>query len=217
MEKINRIEVRRKSLIARPFEIIKYNQEGKQSKYNLSEELFPSMNAYDRAEDYEKAKQAGNPLPLNSIQLINLLEDVGMSENSELKNYIHDSLRKNWIATTSVVGYNPEGQKDRTFHNWKTSDSYSKIGDIVGEDGWIKEVDNPNALELILKTKDIKNLNKISNTINSTPMYFWRINSKPSEKVESVVRFDASSDGLILDADRYLSSGDPAFLVGQVE
>ncbi len=64
-----------------------------------------------------------------------------------------------------------------------------------------------------MKTKDIKKLNKISNAINSTEMYLWRLNSKPKEKNERVIRFIASNGGLGLSAVRDLSGEDPAFLV----
>lgn len=198
------------------FEISKYDAEGKASKYKLLERLSSSMTQDKLAEFYESEKQKGNPLPLNSIQVMEILEDTANSKDSELKNYIHKSLRGNWINTLSRVIYKPVEEKDVTIHNCGTSDEYSITGDIVGKDGWIKDINNSNALESILKTKDIKKLNEISNTINSTPMYFWRINSKPSKKTERVVRFVAYDVGLGLYADGVLFVEYPAFLVEQI-
>ncbi|MDP2672489.1 MAG: hypothetical protein Q8O84_01615 [Nanoarchaeota archaeon] len=185
--------------------------------YRLMENLSPSMTQNKLAEFYEEQKQKGNPLPLNSIQMIGLLEDTANSEDNELKNYVHRSLRNNWLNTLTGVIYNPAGQKDETIHNYGTSDAYSIIGDIVGNDNWIEKIDNPNALESLLKTNDIKKLNEISNKINKTPMYFWRVNSKPSKKTESAVRFYANDDRLRLDANWDLSCECPAFLVEKVE
>ncbi len=199
------------------FEISKYNEKGKEIKYRLLDKLSSSMTQDKLAEFYESEKKKGNPLPLNSIQVMELLEDTANSNNNELKNYVHKSLRENWLNTLSRVIYNPAGKKDETIHNYGTSDSYSIIGDIVGNDNWIKDIDNKNALESLLKTNDVENLNKISNEVNQTPMYFWRLNSKPSEKTDRVVRFDADVFRLFLYAYRLLSDEYPAFLVERVE
>lgn len=186
--------------------------------YRLIDKLAPSMSQDKLAEFYEKAKKAGNPLPLNSIQMMELLEDTAMSGDNELKNYVYDCLRNNWLNTLSRVIYNPAGEKDATIHNYGTSDAYSIVRDIVGKDGWIENIDNPNALESILKTKDINKLNEISNLINSTSMYFWRINSKkPQEKVECVVRFFVSGGRLSLNAGWDPTLEYPTFLVEQVK
>jgi hypothetical protein len=175
------------------------------------------MNQDKLAEFYEEQKQKGNPLPLNSIQTLGLLEDAGMSENPELKNYIHNSLRNFWINTLSRVIYNPIGEQDKTIHNYGTSDAYSILRDIVGQDGFITDINNQNALESLLKTKDIKKLNEISKSINSTAMYFLRLNSKPKEKDELIVRFGANAGGLGLIASGNLSDSNPAFLVERIE
>jgi len=81
----------------------------------------------------------------------------------------------------------------------------------------ISSIDNPDALESLLETKDIEIINKTSNAINKTPMYFLRLNSKPSQKIERVVLFGALDGGLGLNAYRYLSVEYPAFLVEQVK
>ena len=208
------VKVERAPLVARPFKIIKYDSNGNVSKkYFLMDTLSPSKNAIDRAEDYEIRKKAGDPNYLSSIGTREILEDVANSGNSELQNYVRDSLRKYWIATTSVVEYNPKNQKDEVFHNWKTSDEYSLIRSIVGRDGFIMEIDNSESLESLVGTDDVKKLHEISNVINDSQMYLLRFNSKPSEKTKSVVRFGALDDRLYLDADGNLSDEIPAFLV----
>ncbi len=199
------------------FEISKYNEKGKAVKYRLLDKLSSSMTQDKLAEFYESEKKKGNPLPLNSIQVMELLEDTANSKNAELKNYIQKSLKENWINTLTRVIYKPVEEKDVTIHNHGTSDSYSITGDIVGNDNWIKDINNQNALESLLKTKDVEKLNKISDKINQTPMYFWRLNSKPSEKTESVVGFGADVDRLNLSANWFLFNEDPAFLVERIE
>lgn len=219
MSKIIKLKVKHVLPSAGYFEICKYNKKGKSVKYKLLDRLNPLMTQENLAEFYEFEKKKGNPLPLNSIQFMELLEDTADSENNKLKNYVHKSLKENWINTLTRVIYNPIGKKDETIHNYGTSDSYSIIGDIVGEDNWIKNINNKNALESLLKINDVEKLNKISNAINQTPMYLWRLNSKTSEKQESVVRFDAYGGVGRLDLSAYgdPSDQDPAFLVERVE
>lgn len=186
------------------------------SVYRLMEKMTSSMNQDKLAEYYNIEKSKGNPVPMNSIQHLELFNDAVKSGNKELINFLQEGLRRG-LNTLTRVGYNPAGKEDEVTHTYGTFDAYSVFGDIVGKDGWIKDVDNPNALELLLKTKDIKLLNEISNKINSTPMSFWRIDSKPSEKIERVVRFYADDNKLDLDADRYLRNEGPAFLVEKIK
>ncbi len=106
------------------FEISKYNEKGKKIKYRLLEKLSSSMTQDDLALYYEDAKKKGNPLPLNSIQVMELLEDTANSENNELKSYVRKSLKENWINTLTRVIYKPVEEKDEVIHNYRTSDSY---------------------------------------------------------------------------------------------
>jgi len=182
------------------------------SVYRLMEKMTPIMTQDKLAELYNEEKPKGNPIPINSIQHIGLFNDAVKSGNKDLMNYLQKGLRE-WPNTLTRGIYNPIGKEDEIIHNYGTSDAYSVIGDIIGDNNLIKDINNPNALESLLKTKDIKMLNKISNSINQTPMYFWRFNSKPSEKVEHVVGFYAGDDRLGLNANRDLCYGYPAFLV----
>jgi len=186
------------------------------SVYRLMEEMTNPMIQDKLAELYNKEKPQGKPVPMNSIQHIELFNDAMNSGDSDLLNFLQKGLQKGRITLTRVI-YNPFGEEDETIHNYGTSDSYSIIGDIVGNNNWIHDINSSNALELLLKTKDIKMLNKISHSINQTPMYLWRLNLKPSEKDECVVGFDANDDKLYLTADGSLYDEYPAFLVEQVK
>jgi len=192
------------------------HEEGKTHTYKLLDKMTPAMTQDKLAEFYESEKQKGNPLPLNSIQTFELLQDAVISGDSDLMNHLQKDLRRG-VNTLSRAIYNPLGKDDETIHNYGTSDVYTIIRDIVGRDGFIDSIDNPDALESLLGTKDIKNINKISNAINKTPICFMRVNSKPSQKIERVVRFDASSDWLFLDAFGDLSYEYPAFLVEKIK
>lgn len=197
------------------FEITRH-EKGKTCTYRLLDKMTPAMTQDKLAEIYESEKQKGNPLPLNSIQTFELLEDAVKSRDSDLINFLQKGLQR-WVNTLSRVIYNPLGKEDKTIHNYGTSNAYTITRDIVGRDDWISSIDNLDALKSFLGTKDIKNINKISNAINQTPMYFWRLNSKPSQAVERVVRFNSLGDRLYLNAYGNLSDENPAFLVGKVK
>ncbi|MBU2612773.1 MAG: hypothetical protein KKB62_03575 [Nanoarchaeota archaeon] len=180
-------------------------------KYRLLEKMTPSMTQDELAELYEVEKKKGNPLPLNSIQMFEIMEDAVKSGDKNLMNHIQKGLQM-WPNTLSRVIYNPKGE-DEVIHWYGTSDEEKMKGHLVGKDGFIKNINNPNALEFLLGTSDIKRINGVTNSINKTPMYFWRFNSKPNERTERVVGFDAGGGRLYLDADRCLSGEIPAFLV----
>lgn len=186
------------------------------SVYRLIEKMTAPMRQDELAEFYESEKKKGNPLPMSSIQHIELVNDAVKSGNKDLMNYLQKGFRK-WPGTLTRVIYNPIGEEDETIHNYGTSDAYSIIGNVVGRDDWIKDIDNPNALESLLKTKDIKILNEISNAINQTSMYFSRLNSKPAKKTEATARFYANDDGFNFSAGWSLSDESPAFLVVQIK
>ncbi len=186
------------------------------SVYRLMEKMTNPMNQDKLAEFSEIEKEKGNPVPMNSIQHIELFDDAVKSGNPNLLNFLQKGLQRLPNTLTRVV-YNLAGKEDETIHNYGTSYSYSIIGDIVGRDGWIKNINNVNALELLLKTKDIERLNEISKSINKTPMYLWRLNSKPLKRQEHVVRFVASSGRVNLNANGSFFSENPAFLVERVK
>jgi hypothetical protein len=197
------------------FEISGVNYKGNIHTYRLYTKMTDLMNQDELAKFYETEKQKGNPYPMDSILHFSIFDSARKSKTEELLNFIHSGLRK-YPVTLSRVIYNPL-EKDKIIHNYKTSDAYSLNGNIVGEDGWIKDIKDKKSLELLIGIKDINKLNKISQNINQTLMYIWRVNSKPSEKIESAVWFDAGGGRLILYVDRDLSGGLPAFRVLQID
>jgi hypothetical protein len=197
------------------FEISEVNYKGKIHTYKLYTKMTNPMNQYKLAEFYENEKQKGDPYPMDSILHFSIFDSAVKSGDKDLMNLIQLGLRK-YPNTLSRVIYNPSG-KDKVLHNYGTSDSYSLIGNISGPNGWIKGINDKKSLELLTGIKDVNKLNKISQDINGTLMSFWRVNSKPSEKIERVVGFSAGDGGLNLDAYGDPLGGCPAFRVEQVD
>jgi len=186
------------------WEITGVKYKGNLHTYRLSDKMTEPMNQNKLAEFYEKEKQKGNPYPLDSILHFSIFDSA-----------VKSGLRK-YPNTLSRVIYNPLS-KDNVIHNYGTSDVYSLNGDVIGEDGWITNINNKKSLELLTGIKDIKKLNKISQGVNQTQMGLWRVSSKPSEKIERVVRFDDYGGGLGLSAGGLPSGVFPAFLVEKVD
>ena len=197
------------------FEISGVNYKGNPHTYRLYNKMTNSMNQDKLAEFYEKEKKEGNPHPMDSILHFSIFDSAVKSGDKDLMNFIQSGLRK-YPNTLSRVIYN-HSSKDKIMHNYGTSDYYALTGDIVGEDCLVADIKDKKSLELLTGIKDIEKLNKISQGINKTPMYLWRVNSKPSEKIERVVRFVADDDRLSLLAGRYPSYEFPAFRVLQVD
>jgi len=88
---------------------------------------------------------------------------------------------------------------------------------LVGKDGWIKDISDKEVLTAIFGTEDIKKINEVFQWINQTNAYLWRLNSKPSKRDERVVGFGALSGGLFLSCDGYPAGRYPAFRVLKVD
>lgn len=198
------------------FKISGVNYKGNIHTYRLYDKMTSSMNQDKLAKFSREQKEEGNPYAIGIPQFLAICEAGVKSGNAGLMNSLHKELRKYPNFLSRVID-NPSPLKDKTIHEYGMPDEYSLEGDIVGEDGWIKDIDNKKSLELLTEIKNINKLNKISQRINQTPMYLWRVNSKPSEKIESVVGFGANNDRLSLLAYGSLSNEYPAFRVLQVD
>ena len=102
-----------------------------------------------------------------------------------------------------------------------------KLVCIVGSGGFVSELSDKTVLEKIIGTQDTQKINEISQYVNGTDTYLWRLNSngtdcyffrlKPRPKDERVARFDADGDGLGLDCARHPRVEGPAFRVLRVD
>jgi len=157
--------------------------------YKLMKKMSSPMTQNELAEIYEKGKSKGKPIPMNSIQHIELFEDAVKSGFNELINFFGENLQNNPITLTRVI-YN-SCKKDEVIHNYGTSDAYTLVGDIVGEDGYIERLSNKEVLKSLLGTKDISKLDKIFNGIYpASKMFLRRVNAKFDDaSFESVINF----------------------------
>ncbi len=143
------------------------------------------------------------------------MQDAVTSKNTSLINHLHTTFRKNYIRALSVASYSSIKSENGIIHNYNTYDEFFEQGIVLGPN---ENVNNLNlkqrkALDLILKQKDLRTLNKVSQAINQTPFHLWRLNSKPSEKIQRGVVFDAVADRFFVDACWSLSDSDPAVRV----
>lgn len=178
--------------------------------------MTPAMTQDKLSELYEREKQKGNPHPTDAplIQAIITRGYDFRNQNRTQAEKLRDFLQKGFRIfpnTLTRVSYSPSG--DRVVHNHGTSDEYSINGNVVGPSGWMKYILDKRVLESLLGTKDVKKINKVSQWVNGTDSYLWRLNSKPTQKDERVVGFDADDCGLVLDCDWDPLNEYPAFRV----
>ena len=191
---------------------------GKTRKLHFFEQMTPPLNSEQLAEHYEKAKEKENPRPANFREVWETatlgydLQATFPEQAESLRNTLQNGMRR-YANTTTVVAYNPEGQKDELIHNYQTSDAYSVNGEFVGKDSLIQNVQPFSLLEAILGTRDIAEINNIAQWLNNTPAYLWRVNSKPQERDERVAGFGAFSGRLDLYCSWGLHYQYPAFRV----
>jgi len=177
---------------------------GKTANYRIFEKMALAMNPDDLINYSIKEKEKGNPYlgsaPLN-MALFSRAEELS-HKNIEgidsLRNFFRRGLEK-FPYTLSRAVYNPQGEIDKAVHNYGTSDEYVLEENLVGKDGWIKDISDKEVLTAIFGTEDIKKINEVFQWINQTNAYLWRLNSKPSKRDERVVGFDASPGRLLLD------------------
>ena len=194
---------------------------GETTDYRLFEEMTPAMNQEQLAELYEKEKQKGNPYPTDVPLIWAIctsaynLRNENPKTSKKLKNLLENNFKKYPNILTKII-YNLSG-KDKIIHNYKTSDQYSLDGKVVGSDGWIENIADKKVLEFFLGTSNIEQINKVSQWINNTNVYFWRLNSNPKTKDERVARFSAVQGRLGFDCCGSLLFKYPAFRVLKVD
>ncbi len=194
---------------------------GKTGTYGLFEQMTPEMNQEQLAELYEQEKQKGNPHPTDAPLLWAIctsafaLKNENLETSKKLRNLLKDSFRTFPNTLTRII-YNPPGE-DKIIHNYRTSDEYSLDGKVVGLNSWIDEILDKNILEKLLGTQDVPKINNVSQWINGSNKYIWRLNN-PKTKDERVAKFDAFADGRFdFYCDRDLLGEYPAFRVLKVD
>lgn len=195
---------------------------GKTATYRVYEEMSPAMNHEELIQYHINEKEKGNPFigsaPLNMAIFLRAYElsKKNIEGIDGLKDFFKKGVQK-FPSTLSRAVYMPEGEKDRVIHNYGTPEEYTLKENILGEDNWIENISDKKVLTALFGTRDTKKINNFSQWLNGTEGYLWRLNSKPSEKDERVVRFVASSYRLDLNACRNPLDQYPAFRVERIE
>jgi len=176
------------------------------------ENLSDSMN-YEEIQEFDaRAREAGTAQAI-SLPLIMSTARQGLREgNNDYLNYLQESFKKcpNFF---SIIDYNPEGQKDKIIHYEGTPDEYSFKGNFVGPDKLIEEVEDTRTTYALTGIKGTSLLHKISQSVNQTPGFLWRVNEKPLETDRWTMRLYANGGRLYFGAYRNPLSRLPVFRV----
>ncbi|MEA3413963.1 MAG: hypothetical protein U9Q99_00345 [Nanoarchaeota archaeon] len=185
--------------------------DGKTFKYaKVFKELEEPMNYEEIISHNIEAFEKGTPIIPSIPFYLDLLE-AGIN-NNDFKNFNRKKLRKNFINFHTAIEYYPEGKKDKIIHFEKTPWEIFYEREFTGENNLIKQIKDNKTIEFF-SGKEINSLNNISNKINETDSYFWRLNPKPLSIEKKVGWFYADSDWLSLVAFGSLSGRRSVFLV----
>ena len=183
------------------------NYRGKIWNIDLSKSLLDNGNAKTQDEWAEYSKQAKQnnefyvgDMPLYYAVFTALFNQKDKPESQEARDFIQEQMREKWLMTLTRIAYQPKG-KDKIIHNYNLLDEYKIRENMVGEDKFIESGDGL-ALNAILGTDNINEINQVYQFINGTKGYIWRLNFKPKNIDERVARFSADSDGAGLDCYR---------------
>ena len=194
---------------------------GETGNYRVFERMTPAMTQDKLAELYQGEKPKGNPHPMDSVLYFAIslagynLRNESPEGAEHLRQFLRESFRK-YPNTLSRIIYN-SSEKDKIIHNYRTSDEYALDSEVVGQDGWITKIPDKQILESLLGTDNVDKINKVSNWINGTNGYLWRLNSKPENKEERVVRFGADDNWFYLYCNGNPHDECPAFRVLRIE
>ena len=180
---------------------------------DLSKTLLPSKTQDEHAEHRLNAKSG--EFYLEDISLYYALVAALYSNRGsqsfkdqieEARQFIKESILKNWLMTLTRIGYNPNGN-DLIIHNYHQPDEWGvKIDTFVGPDGYLNDVSTTNAerpLQALLGTQQNANeINSVYNWLTGGNAYIWRVNLHPEKFDERVAGLSAGSDRAYLSCRR---------------
>ena len=195
---------------------------GESRNYHVFEKMTSAMN-HNRLIEYSMSeKEKGNPFVEDSIWTWAIFSRAYELRNKHPEDI--ERLRKNlqlclkqYPNTLTRAVYNPEGVIDKAVHNYGTPDEYILNGNLVGKDNWVNKIEDKEVLTSIIGEENTDKLNQVSQWLNNTDAYLWRLNSKPSQQDERVVGFSALSGGLIFGCYWYPADRYPAFRVLRID
>ena len=140
------------------------------------------------------------------------LRETHPDKSGRFRNFVQGVLRSQYPYTTTSVDYVPE-EKDIVWGYKGTSDKYSVSENIIGPDREIVSVD-AEAVTALTSNSNLEQVKNVLSWINGkTPVWIWRVNSKPKTLDERAVGLGAGSVRLGLGADGYPAVLYPAFRV----
>jgi serine/threonine protein kinase len=105
----------------------------------------------------------------------------------EDRKWLKDLFRRYWLMTGTQAIYQPDGSGGIIQGLGRDDMSLVEIPQLVGPDGWLKDMNSNPAIENILGTDDLNYVNSNFKKISGKNSYFWRINQKPSKVHERPV------------------------------
>jgi len=183
----------------------------KQGDYILFEELAPAATQSDLA------KISGVQSVPAYFEVFRAMYDLRNSgeDIEKARLFVREVMRTRFPNTLTRVAYMPEGNKDIVMHGYGTSNRKERQVEFVGRDGEIQNVSSTRAC-LALTGKKPDEVKEIMDWLNGTSYTgLWRVNAKPIQREERVVRFVANSDGSFLYCDVDPAVQYPAFRVSR--
>lgn len=171
------------------------NYNGKISDYELSKNLLDSATQDEYIKNYLIAKQNNGfhcaDMPLQ-YAIFKALHDSNSTEKEDARLFIQKSMREKYLMTLTRILYKPTKKTpDKVVHNYGLpNEEYIKAVDFVGPDRELI-LDDKNVLEALLLTNDTDEVKNVLKWINQTPVWIWRLNSKPNKLDGRVARFYA--------------------------
>ena len=111
----------------------------------------------------------------------------------EARKFLHKMCKSDWFVTLSRIKYKTQG-KDIITHNYGLQDKIEIQEDIIGDDGFISQLNPQKELKAVLGSDNINKINQVYNWISEKEAYIWRLNDKPKQDAERIVGFSSVVD-----------------------
>lgn len=111
----------------------------------------------------------------------------------QARRFMQNAFRTQFPSTQTRIAYTPLGEKDIIIDNIGKASRQETLVDFTGIDVPLRQM--PLELCLALTGKTPEEASEIMSYLNDrTPSYLLRVNQKPKQRTERVVRFGAGSD-----------------------
>lgn len=155
----------------------------------LAQELLPAMTSSQSAE-YVSQDGFQSPSARDFVSKVCAtlydLRNTGSEAENAMK-FIRSMARANFLNLQTGFRYNPKS-KDRVMQDYGRKNQDSIAINFVGSDGRLTDVLSLEACLALTGSKP-EEVEQIMEYINGTPSWAWRLNSKPTERVERVAGF----------------------------